>query len=302
MVNGGFVMDLPGFVKQRLVKLRADQRELASAAQVTDSYISQLLSGRKVPPAPERTDIYGRMEAFLRVPGGTLAALAELQRTEAVKRRLADPPAPLFREVRALVLGKCRPDSRPAVSAAFDKEAFGDLERLVTQKLLDLVKRVVGEELKDEASVGLVARLTGRSYKHVRVTQLEFLETDVFNVTAKHCATFLDPLIAQWDIDLTTFAMEVVLNGRVAPGQPRRRLEFVERQAALPLEEEPGLRAFLDDPSLAGDATDDEIRFLKTLRFDSRRPTPLYYYRELQSLRDPLHFGPTAGEKRPTRR
>ncbi len=274
MVNTGSTMDLAGFVKRRLSKLRADQRELAGAARVTDSYISQLLSGRKVPPAPERTDIYGRMEAFLEVPVGTLAALAEVQRTEAVKRRLADPPAPLFKEVRALVLRKCRPDSRPAVWAAFEKEAFGDLERLVTQKLLDVVKRVVDEELKDES--------------------LEFLETDVFNVTARHCATFLDPLIEQWDIDLTTFAMEVVLNSRVAPGQPRR-LEFVERQAD-PVEEEPGLRAFLDDPSLAGDATDEEIQFLRTLRFDSRRPTPLYYYRELQSLRDPLHFRPRAGE------
>jgi hypothetical protein len=29
---------------------------------------------------------------------------------------------------------------------------------------------------------------------------------------------------------------------------------------------------------------------LKTLRFQMRRPAPLYYYRELQNLRDPLHF------------
>jgi len=299
MVNTGSTTDLPGFVRQRLLRLRADQRELAGAAQVTDSYISQLLSGRKVPPAPERTDIYARMEAFLKVPAGTLAALAELQRTETVKRRLADPPAPLFKEVRALVLRKCRPASRPGVQAAFEKEAFGDLERLVTQKLLDLVKRVVSEVLKDEASLGLIARVTGRSDKHVRVTQLEFLETDVFNVTAGHCTTFLDPLIEQWDIDLTTFAIEVVLNSQVAPGQPRR-LEFVERQAA-PFEEEPGLRAFLDDPSLSGDATDEEVQFLETLRFDGRRPTPLYYYRELQSLRDPLHFSPTP-QRQPDRR
>ena len=289
-------MELAGFVRQRLLELRADQRGLAGAAQVTDSYISQLLSGRKAPPAPDRTDIYERMEVFLRVPAGTLAALADLQRTEALKRRLADPPAPLFKEVRALVLGKCRPESRPAVRSAFEKEAFGHLERLVTQKLLDLVKRVVSEELKDEESMDLVARAAGRSYEHVRVTQLEFLETDVFNVTAEHAATFLDPLIEQWDIDLATFVMEVVLNARAAPG--RRTLEFVERQTAPVVDEEPALRAFLDDHSLAGDITPDEIQFLRTLRFGSRRPTPLYYYRELQSLRDPLHFQATAGEKR----
>lgn len=288
-------MNLIHFIRQRLRELGADQRELARAAQVTDSFISQLLSGRKPPPASERTDIYGRMERFLEVPAGTLAALADLQRTEAAKRRLADPPAPLFREVRALVIGKCRPGTRPAVRAAFEKEAFGDLERLVTQKLLDLVKRVVSEELKDEEAVDLVAQLTGRSNEQVRVRELEFLDTDVFNVTAEHCATFLDPLVEEWDIDLTTFAMEVVLNGRVAPGRPRR-LEFVERQVSS-LEEEPGLRAFLDDPSLAGDATDEEVEFLRSLKFDTRRPTALYYYRELQSLRDPLHFRPTAAER-----
>jgi hypothetical protein len=29
---------------------------------------------------------------------------------------------------------------------------------------------------------------------------------------------------------------------------------------------------------------------LKRLKFNGRRPAPLYYYRELQNLRDPLHF------------
>jgi hypothetical protein len=34
----------------------------------------------------------------------------------------------------------------------------------------------------------------------------------------------------------------------------------------------------------------EELAFLKRLRFKGKRPTPLYYYRELQGLRDPLHF------------
>ncbi len=41
---------------------------------------------------------------------------------------------------------------------------------------------------------------------------------------------------------------------------------------------------------MRGDATAEEIEFLKKLKFTRRRPTALYYYRELQSLRDPLHF------------
>jgi len=54
--------------------------------------------------------------------------------------------------------------------------------------------------------------------------------------------------------------------------------------------EEPGLREFLEDPALSGTVTEEEIAFLKRLRFNGKRPTALYYYRELQNLRDGLHF------------
>jgi hypothetical protein len=83
--------------------------------------------------------------------------------------------------------------------------------------------------------------------------------------------------------------MEIVLNRRLAPGDPKR-FEFVESESGRPSREEPGLKAFLQDSSLSGDATTEEIEFLRKLRFKGKRPTPLYYYRELQSLRDPLHF------------
>lgn len=79
------------------------------------------------------------------------------------------------------------------------------------------------------------------------------------------------------------------LNHRLAPGHPKK-FEFVEREPDQSFEEEPGLREFVRDPSLSGDATQEEIEFLKNLRFRGKRPTPLYYYRELQNLRDPLHF------------
>ena len=228
------------------------------------------------------------MERFLRLPAGKLSTLAEIQRTDALKRKLADPPTPLFKEVRELILAKCEPSKEQPIRAMFEKEPFGALERLVTQKLLDVVKRVTKEELADENWLRLVARLTDRSYEQVRVSVLEFLEADIFTVSVENCVTFLDPLIESWDIDLATFGMEVVLNRRLAPGHPKR-FEFVEREPA-PVDEEPGLQAFLQDPGLRGDATAEEIEFLKKLRFTRQRPTPLYYYRELQNLRDPLHF------------
>ena len=158
-----------------------EQRELATAARVTESYISQLLTRKKAPPAPNRTDIYEKLEKFLKLPRGELSKLADLQRKEELKRKLGDPLRPLFEEVRELILGKCNRDSAKQMRAVFEKQPFGELERLVTQKLLDVAKRVAKEELENEKWVRLVARLSNRSYEQVRVIVLEFLDTDIFH-------------------------------------------------------------------------------------------------------------------------
>jgi transcriptional regulator with XRE-family HTH domain len=275
-------------IKQRLEELGLEQRDLAAATEVTESYISQLLTRKKLPPAPGRTDIYDKMGKFLKLPSGKLAKLAEHQRKEELKRNLGDPPTPLFKEVRELILRKCAPAKEKQIRAIFEKQPFGELERLVTQKLLDVVKRVAKDELESETWLHSVARLSGRSYEAMRVSILEFLETDVFNVSVEDCVSFLDPLVESWDINLKNFGMEIVLNHRLAPGHPKK-FEFVEREPVQP-DEEPGLKEFLRNSSLCGTATKEEIELLKRLRFNGKRPTSLYYYRELQSLRDPLHF------------
>jgi hypothetical protein len=136
----------------------------------------------------------------------------------------------------------------------------------------------------------MVAQLSGRSYEEMRVIVLEFLDTDIFHLSAENCLSFLDPLIESWDIDLATFGLEIALNHSVVPGQAKR-FDFVERDAGQPNGPEPGLQKFLQDSSLSGTATPEELEFLKRLKFTHKRPTPLYYYREIQSLRDPLHFG-----------
>jgi len=282
-------MDVALVIRQRLEELRFHQRDLAVAAQVTESYVSQLLTGKKAPPAPNRTDIYDSMESFLKLPSGELSKLADLQRRDELKRKFGGLPAPLFKEVRELILRKCKPDRQQQVRAIFEKQPFGELERLVTQKLLDVVKGVAQEELESENWLRLVARLSDRSYEEMRVLILEFLDADVFTVSAENRVSFMDPLIETWDIDLATFAMEIVLQRRLAPGNPKK-FEFVEREPEQAFEEERGLKEFLHDPSLRRDVTEEEIEFLKKLRFKGKRPTALYYYRELQNLRDPLHF------------
>ena len=75
-------MDLCLAIKKRLRELGLEQKELAAAAQVTDSYISQLLTGKKLPPDPDRTDIYEKMGKFLKLSNGELAKLARAQRTK----------------------------------------------------------------------------------------------------------------------------------------------------------------------------------------------------------------------------
>jgi transcriptional regulator with XRE-family HTH domain len=282
-------MDVCSVIKTRLAELRFEQKDLAAAAEVTESYVSQLLTRKKLPPAPNRTDIYEKMEKFLELSSGRLAKLAHAQRREELKRVFEDPPAPLFDEVRELILRKCTPERQQQIREIFEREPFGEFERLVTQKLLDVIKRVARDELENEEWLHAVARLSDRSYEQMRVIILEFLDTDVINMSAENCDSFLNPLIESWDIDPSTFGMEIVLNQRLAPGH-RKKFEFVEREPDDPLVDEPGLAEFLQDAALSANATRDEVEFMKRLRFKGKRPSPLYYYRVLQNLRDPLHF------------
>ncbi len=238
---------------------------------------------------PRRTDIYDKIGTFLKLPQGELSRLVELQRMEGLKKKVADPPEPLFKAFRELILRKCEPRNKLQIQEIFEKEPFGAFERLVTQKLLDVAKRVVEEKLESEPWLRLVARHSGHGYDRIRVLVREFLETDVFHVSAENCIALLDTLIERWDIDLETFGIEIVLTREIA-SRPRKRFDFVEREPEPPFESEPGLEEFLRDPVLSGDATDDEIEFLKSLRVKGRRPLPLYYYRILQASRDPLHF------------
>jgi len=290
-------VDVPFVIRHRLEELGLEQRDLARAARVTESYISQLLTRRKAPPAPNRTDIYDRMDKFLRLPSGELAKLAELQRKEQLKRELGDEPTALLGGVRELILRKCAPDKEAEIRAIFERQPLGELERLVTSKVLEVAKQVARQELDNEYWVRMIAQLGGRSYEEMHVIVLEFLDTDIFQVSAENCLAFLDPLIESWDVDLVTFGLEIVLNRRVAAGHVKR-FEFVERDFDERVTEEQGLTEFLQDPGLSGTATAEEIAFLKRLRFSGKRPTPLFYYRELQSLRDPLHFGTPPGPNR----
>lgn len=249
-------MDVAFVVRQRLEELGLDQRDLARAARVTESYVSQLLTRKKAPPAPGRTDIYDRMDRFLKLPHGELARVADLERKEELKRRLGDTPAPLHPELRELILRKCPPDEARHMRSIFERQPFGELEGLVAQKLFAVAGRAAG----------------GGRVVSARQTAL------------------LDTLIESWEVDLATLGLTITLKPR-AGARAVTRFEYVERDGDAPgADGERGLREFLRDPSLSATATEEELDFLRALRFNRRRPTALYYYRELQNLRDPLHF------------
>jgi hypothetical protein len=163
----------------------------------------------------------------------------------------------------------------------------------VTTTILDLVKRIVREQLDNEPWLRTVAKIAGRSFQEMRAAALEFLDTDILQLSPENCVAFLEPMIASWDVDLRSFGIDVHLNPRVSP-VVAKRYRFVEQAEAEANDHNPGFAAFVRDRNLSGSATHEEIAFLERLTFTARRPTALYFYRELQNLRDPLHFDPVA--------
>lgn len=285
-------MDIASVIRHRLDQLGIEQRDLAVAAEVTESYISQLLAKKKAPPAPGRTDIYDKLAKVLKLPAKELSKLADAQRREELKRKVLDPPRPLFQEFRRLILRKCLAAKRKQVTNIFEREPFGEFERFITQTLLDVAKRVAKEELADEKWIHRVAQIGKRTYEETRVLILEFLDTDVFHVSVENCISFLDPLIESWDIKFESFGMEIVLNRKLTRSRIRK-LEFREAETEFSSDIEQGLKEFLNDPNLSAGITETETAFLKSLSPNGKRPVALYYYRELQNLRDPLNFLPS---------
>src|SRR2546430_3679306 len=84
-------MDVSQLIQQKVNELGLEQRDLADAAEVTESYISQLLTGKKMPPAPDRTDIYEKLGKVLKLPAGKLAVLADVQRKQELKKKIETP-------------------------------------------------------------------------------------------------------------------------------------------------------------------------------------------------------------------
>jgi len=278
-------MDFVFVVRQRLEALGLGQRELANAAEVTESYISQLLGRKKLPPLPNRTDLYEKMSRVLGLPRLELARLAALEHHEALDEKWQEAPPARFGPMRDLILRKCRPARVRQMRASFEKQPFGELEQMVTRTLIAVVRDEVRAHARDEAWLRTIARRGRDSYREMRVRRIDLLDSDP-RASLGDFSLFLDPLIGWWDFDVDDFTLEVELAGGSI-----RRFGFREELSKGSDGEEPGLRKFLRDATLSSGAAPEEIQFLRRIRFSGGgKPTALFYYRTLQSLRDPLHF------------
>lgn len=278
-------MDFILVVRQRLAELALGQRDLASAADVTESYISQLLSRKKLPPLPNRTDIYDKMSGLLGVPRDELARLAALQHHQALDRTWRAEPAALFGPMRELVLHKCRPVRQASMRAIFEKEPFGNVERLVTRTLIESIREEARDHARDEKWLQAIAGVSGVAYRKMRVRLIELLDSDP-GASIGDFSFFIDPLIRSWDFDEQRIVVTVTLTAGST-----REFRFQETPKPPRIADEPGLRAFLRDANLSSGATADETDFMRRMQFPGgEHPTALFYYRTLQNLRDPLNF------------
>ena len=166
-------------------------------------------------------------------------------------------------------------------------QKFGQIEPLITRTLLDVARGEARTHAGDESWVRAIAKRGGKSYREMRVRVIELLDSNA-SAPLDDFSTFVDLMVASWDYDVDHFVLEVELaDGAI------RRFGFREQTEAQPGMEEPGLRAFLRDARLSSGATPEEVDVLRHIRFPTAgKPTALFYYRMLQSLRDPLNFRP----------
>ena len=287
-------MDFAFIVRQRLEELDLDQRELANAAEVTESYISQLLGRKKLPPLPNRTDLYDKMSRALGLPREELARLAAVEHHRALAEKLQVTAPVQCGPMRDLILRKCRPARLRRMRAIFEGEPFGEIEKIITRVLITIVRDEARAHARDETWLRGIASRGRDSYRQMRVRMIDLLDSDP-RASLGDFSLFVDPLVDWWDFDVDDFTLVVELaSGTV------RKFAFREETADSSHGEEPGLRKFLRDSTLSSGATAEEIDFLRRIQFFGRgRPTALFYYRTLQSLRDPLHFAPP--KSRPAR-
>jgi len=209
-------------VRRRLKELKRTPRELADALQVTERFIAELVSGRRLPPAPSRADVYAPMTKFLRLHRNDLPTCARAEReVEGPSRRRPSP------RVRDLLLELCEPTrARALVRRVTQKRVGGggglSLDALVAQRLLEVAQGFVRRQLDDEVGIRVASGREGCTYLELRMRLMEFLDATPASLTPTDVEDFFRPRIGTWDIDFETQTMRIVLRTQEpAPRQKR---------------------------------------------------------------------------------
>ena len=192
---------------QRLKELEKTEDELAAAARVPTEYISDLIAGRRRPPMPGRTDVYGLMTTFLGLGRNDLAACAQSEREASAPKKTSLPKP----KVRQLLMDLCDPETAEKLekrrSQNGSAEMIGFLERL-----LHLTQGAVARVLTDQAKLRISAERAGGTYANARLAVLEFLDATPDMLTPKDVTTFFHPRVSRWYVDLDAGVLRVVMH------------------------------------------------------------------------------------------
>lgn len=209
-------MTVRKLVLERLHETKHSTAELAEVLELPVHYVTELMSGRRRPPQPSRTDVYDKMTRFLRLGRNDLADCATAERAEtAVDKRLPLP------QVREQILALCDADTADALKR---RAPIDDAE------IVDLIGRVLGvvqgnarRSLDAQIPLRIAATRNGTTYAEARLHVLEFLDTVPGTLTLEHLIDFIRPQIANWDVDSQSGVLRVVLRPASSPERHRRR-------------------------------------------------------------------------------
>ena len=214
-------LKLPGTVgelmRQRLKEIGRSSTQLAEAVQVPLRYIDDLIAGHRRPPLPARTDIYAKMNSFLRLRRNDVATCARNERASD-----GPPKAPAPR-VRDLLLELCAPATAAVLTRRRSARSATAL-RDFFQRVLDVAQCAVLRTLDDQIAIRLAAAETGTTYVERRAKVLDFLDLTADTLTPEYVTEFLRPRIASWDVDLETGVLRVTLRAHAPRDRSAKRV------------------------------------------------------------------------------
>ena len=210
---------LAALVRRRLKEIKRSAADLADAIDLPHPFVDDLLDGTRPPPRPGRSDIYPKMTAFLRLARNQVIAVAQAERDAPGRAR--DPGAAAG--TRELLLALCEPKTARLLERRARRDGAVALTDLC-QRLLEVAQGTVLRLLDDQVALRLAAAERSISYAEMRLRVIEFLDTTVYTVGEADVNAYLRPCIGQWDVDLDTGVLRVVLRSHPPRGRRSKPL------------------------------------------------------------------------------